>query len=351
MIKPILLLSFAAIFAADTQLATDYSAEKAFKVEMASTIAMRTTSSSIEVDGEPVEGRGGMGDMASSQTRKAEFIDKIVSAKDGKATSLTREFATLAGATTSSFGGEENTRELDPPLSGITLSLERAENGDVEAKVVEGTAPADDAVLQGHRMDLALDALLPEEAVADGASWEPSKEAVRRALMLDMEKALFPRPAPVEGEGRGAGGGGGGGGRSRGGMGGGDGRLLDLAEWEAKATLTEESAEKDGVTCRVIAIELNATGDLPEPEARAGGRRGQAFGLPSEPAFLGTSYKIELEGKLYFSTADKRPVAFEIEGNLSQETDTERPGRDGATMRIRSTREGTYKQTVSISRP
>ncbi len=72
--------------------------------------------------------------------------------------------------------------------------------------------------------------------------------------------------------------------------------------------------------------------------------------MERKPAAFGTTYKVELEGKLYFSTTDKRPVALEVEGSLSQDTDTESE-RNGSTMRIRSTREGTFKQTVSISRP
>ncbi|MEO6708531.1 MAG: hypothetical protein ABIP42_03085 [Planctomycetota bacterium] len=343
MIKPIL-LTCAALFAAGTQLATDYSADKGFKVEFESSLSMKTTSSSMERDGEPVEGRG-MGGGASSQSRKAVYVDKIVAAKEGKPSKITRAFETLSGSSTTTRGEEETTRDLEPPLSGVTLSLERAENGDVTAKVAEGKAPSDEALLEGHHMELALDALLPDGEVSDGASWEPSKDAVRQALMLDMEKVLFPRPPPSEEAG---GGGGGGGRRGFGGGGGGDGRLLDMAEWEAKATLTEEKAEKDGVACRVIAIELKAKGDMPDPPM--GGRRGQVFGMESGSSVLGNTYKIELEGKLYFSTAEKRPVALEVEGSMSQETDREFE-REGSTTRMRSTREGSYKQTVSISRP
>ena len=351
MIKPIL-LTCAVLLAADTRLATDYSADKGFKVEFETTLSMKTTSMSMERDGEPVEGRGGFGGGGSTSVRKGVFVDKVAAAAEGKPTKLTRAFESLAGSTTMLRGEEETTRDLEPPLSGVTLSLERAENGEVTAKVVDGTAPADDAVLEGHRMELALDALLPSGEVADGASWELDKDAVRSVLMLDAEKMLFPRPAPTEGEGgdRGQGGGG----RPRGGFGGGGGesRLFETAEWEAKATLSAESVEKDGVSCRVIEVELKAAGDMPEPQAGGGGgRRGQSLGMePASPLF-GTTYKIELEGKLYFSAAEKRPVAFELEGTLGQETDTEREGRDGSTMRIRSTREGAYKQTVAISRP
>ncbi len=353
MLKPII-LTCATLLAVGTQFTTNYAAEQGFKVEFESALAMKTTAMSMERDGEPVEGRGMMGGGASSQARKAVFVDKIVAAKDGKPTKLTRVFETLNGSSTTTRGEEETTRDLEPPLAGVTLTLERGENGDVSAKVSDGKAPADDKVLEGHQMELALDALLPEGEVADGASWEPNKDAVKHALMLDMEKALFPRPAPTEGgEGGGQRGGGGGGGRGGfGGMGGGDGRLLDIAEWEAKATLTDEKVEKDGVACRVITLELKAKGDMPEMQRPEGApRRGQVLGLERESVLFGTTYKVELEGKLYYSTADKRPVAFEVEGSLSQETDTEREGRDGGTMRIRSTREGTYKQTVSITRP
>jgi len=348
MIKPIL-LSCAALLVAGTQLSTHYGPEKGFKVEVESELSMKTTSMSMERDGEPVEGRGGSGDMSSGQKRKAVYVDKIVAAKDGKPTKLTRSFESLSGSSTMSFGGEETTRDAEPQLEGVTLSLERGEDGEIEVRVAEGTAPSETACMEGHRMELALDALLPEGEVADGASWELDKDAVRRALALDTEKALYPRAAPTEGEAP-RGGGGGGGGRFRGGSGGGDSRVLDLAEWEGKATLTDEKVDRDGVACRVITVELKAKGDMPEPERpEGGGRRGQSLGLP-EPAFFGTTYKVELEGKLFFSTEDKRPVAFEVEGSIGTESDTERT-RGESTTRTRMTREGTFKQSVSISRP
>jgi len=346
MYKPILLTAVA-LLAGGTKLATDYSADKGFKVEFESELSMKTTSMSVERDGEPVEARG-MGDNASSMSRKAVYTDKIVAAKDGKPTKLTRAFEALSGSSTFTFGGEETTRDLEPQLTGVTLSLETAENGDVTVKVAEGKAPADDACLEGHHMQLALDKFLPADEVADGASWELDKDAVRVALALDLEKALYPRPAPTEGD---APSGGGGGGRGRGRMGGSDGAVLDLAEWEGKATLTDETAEKDGVACRVIAIEIKAKGEMPEPPPREGGRRGQALGLGRElEAAFGTTYKIELEGKLYFSSADKRPVEFELEGSVAQESEREFE-REGSTTRMHSTREGIYKQTVSVTRP
>jgi hypothetical protein len=350
MFKPVL-LSCAALLVAGTQLSTDYSPDKGFKVEVLTELSMKTTSSSFERDGEPVEGRGGgSGDMASSMKHQAVIVDTIVAVKEGKPSKLTRSFESLSGASTMSFGGEETTRDAEPQLDGVTLTLARAENGEIEAKVTEGTSPSSSDCLEGHRLELALDALLPEGEVADGASWELDKDAVRRALGLDMEKAYFPRAAPTEGDSPRGGGGGGGGGRFRGGMGGGgDSRVLDLADWEGTATLTEEKVEHGGVACRVITIELKAKGDMPEQERTGGGRRGQALGLSSEAVF-GTSYAIELEGKLFFSVADKRPVAFVVEGSVGVETDTERTMGE-STMRIRSTREGTYKHSVEVSRP
>ena len=90
MLKPIL-LSCAALLVAGTQLSTQYSSEKSFKVEASSELTMKTTSSSFERDGEPVEGRGGGGDMSSSQKRHAVYVDKILTAKDGKPSKLTED--------------------------------------------------------------------------------------------------------------------------------------------------------------------------------------------------------------------------------------------------------------------
>lgn len=347
--KPILLAG-AALALAGTRLATEYAPEKGFKVETKTEMTMKTTSFSMERDGEPVEGRGG-GDMASSMKRHAVVIDTIVAAKDGKPTKLKRTFEALAGSNTTSFGGEENTRESEPQLTGVTLSLERNEAGDVEAKVIEGSAPSDDSLLEGHGLELSLDALLPDGDVEEGKSWDLDKDAVRRALSIDLERMLYPRPAPTEGEGGGRTGGGGGGRRGGFGGGGGDARTLDVAEWEGKATLTDEKVERDGIACRVVALEFKASGEMPEmPRGEGGGRRGgQSLALGS-PAAFGTTYKIELEGKLFFSVEDKRPVAMEVEGSLNLDTDTEREMRE-SVVRTQMTREGSFQQTVSVSRP
>ena len=124
---------------------------------------------------------------------------------------------------------------------------------------------------------------------------------------------------------------------------------MQQAEWETEATLASGTEDLDGIECHVIELTFEAEGDMEEPQF--GGRgRDRDFVLGPDGALwalVETTYEVELEGSLYFSVEDARPVKIELEGELTIEMDMER-GRDDFTMRIQRTQEGEIEHTVTI---
>jgi len=208
-------------------------------------------------------------------------------------------------------------------------------------------------MLEGHSLTLALDALLPDEDVDSGDSWEIDKDALLRALGMDVESALFPRRAP-EGGGEGRGGRGGG----RGGFGGGGGggspvAFFKDADWEGKAEYSGSTEEVEGLECAVIELEFEAEGDLPERQFGRDRREfsfglKSPFGIGSLASVLESTYEVTLEGKLYFSLEEKRPVKLELEGEFTLETNREFD-RQGSSMSMETTQEGEYEYTVTVT--
>jgi hypothetical protein len=331
-------LAAALTFVGGTRLSTQYTAEHSVKVTVEAEFSMETTHFEMTRDGEPVEGFGG--GSSTETTRKIVHVDKWVAAGDGKPTKVERTFEELENKSVMRFGDDERESSSDAPLAGVTLELTADAEGRVEAKVKEGKEPSQSEALEHHRLELALDGLLPDESKEAGAKWELDKDAVRRALLADVTPALFPPPEQTDDGGQG-------GRRGRGMRGGSSGRLFDTAEWTGKATYTGDE-EHDGVQCAVIELAIEAEGEMPDAPSRSR-RGGDAFGIESE-ATAGPKYEIKLEGKLYYSLADKRPIELTLEGTAKIETDEEREGRDGGSMHISSTQEGKYEQKVTIGK-
>ena len=323
-------------------LSTEYKAERALRVEIETDMKLETTTMEIERDGERQDGPGG--GSSSHLQRKEVHVDHVVEVKEGAPTKIRRSFEAVGGRTERTFGENSTEQDLESPLEGVTLEIVRGEDK-VESTAVEGGSP-DGKALEGHRTELFLDALLPAGDVKADEEWELDSETVRRALRLDVSGALFPPPARPEGGGEE----GGGGGRRRGmrGMGGADSGLLTRAEWTGKAKLVALDHDLDGTTCAEIALELEASGDLPEPE-RGGGRGERVFtpGIGSLPAASNT-YTISLEGKLYFAVQERRPVLLDVEGSAKVERENEMT-RGESTMRIHVVQEGPVRIQVKIS--
>ena len=324
------------------ELRTDYAAERSLTYTSSMEMEMETTSMRRERDGQPVEMPGGGGGMGMGEASEVTWTDKVLEHKDGKPTKVKRVFGELAGSTTMSFGGEDQTRERKGALDGVTLELSLDEEGKVAAEVKEGDAPGE--ALVGHHLTLALDEFLPEGDVAAGDSWELEKDAIQRGLGLDLGSVLFQPPQDGGGQGGGEGGGGRRGGRGpRGGM---AGAVLMQAELEGKATLSEEMEEVDGTSYRVIKLEITASGAMAE-SGMGGGGRGRAF-EPASPMLVETTYSIELEGKLLFDPKAKLPASLSIDGTLKVES--RREGEfQGTSFKSESIQEGDIKFTATVT--
>lgn len=333
-------------FVPSQELSTQYAPERGLRIEMESSFHVETIAFSLEVDGEPMDGGFG-GAPTTAEERSITMIDTVLDAKDDVPSRVRREFESITSNSTTERGGEEHESERDCPLSGLTLELEGS-GDDVSAEVVDGTAPDDESLLEGHALGLALDALLPTDEVDAGDSWSIEGEDLVRALGYDLESAYFPRPEPEE-AGEGGGGHGPGGGRRR------DvpsaGRFLSIGEWEVEATLGAEPEDHDGQACYVITIVAEASGDVPQPERGGPGRdRMDQTMLNRSLTTLrpDASFEAELEGKLYFSVEGRHPVHFEMSGEFGIESERERE-MHGSQMVMTSVQEGEFKYSVDIS--
>ena len=337
-----------ALFAVDG-LNTDYTAERTLRIVSETTATVETTDFSFIRDGEPQDfGGRGFGGGGSELNREIVQLDTVMAHEDGVPTKVKREFDTVE-STTSRAGRDGEMREVDAdsPMDGETLILSLDDDGDAVAELESGDDPDEGSMLIGHSLSLALDALLPDEDVDSGDSWEIEKDALLRALGMDVESALFPRRAP-EGDGEGRGGRGGG----RGGFGGSRGggspvAFFTNADWEGKAKYTDSTEEVEGLECVVIELEFEAEGDLPERQFGRD-RRESLFGPATTETVLESTYEVTLEGKLYFSLEEKRPVKLELEGEFTLETNREFD-RQGSTMSMSTTQEGEYEYTVTVT--
>jgi hypothetical protein len=327
-------------------LITEYSADVTRRVETRTSFSMETVESTFEIDGEPVD-RGGRGGGSMEESRAFVTLDTVLETADGVPSRVRRVFDSMESSGSRMFGEDEMEIEHELPLNGVTLEI-----SEEETKVTDGDEPEDDAVLEGHAMTLALDALLPAGELEVGDSWELEGEQILRALSMDLEQALFVTPVPEwqrersgEGERRG---------RRRGGRrgGGSPSRMFAEGEWAAKATLESLEEEHESGVCAKIALELNCSGDFPEPEMGGGGRRAR------EPRSLGTNlptalplentFEVELEGALHFHLETKQPVQLELRGTLSTQRTMERSTERGDFF-MYTAQEGEFEHTVHVS--
>lgn len=339
------LLLAAAGLAAGHELATDYGRARTLETTSEFELDLQTTLFEMTVNGEPVEGRGGPGGGGSSLVRKAVIVDEIAAGSKGSATKVKRTFATLHDESTFSFGEEERTDERDFPLAGVTLALTRNAEGEVEHELVEGTQPDDAELLAGHLPESLLDALLPEGAVEVDGTWKLEHDALRAALATALDARLFADPPREEGGGRGERGERGPG-RGRGGMRGGPARSLASITWKGEAKLVALDEEHEGVACVKIELELEGEGELPE-FGRGGPPRDFALLPVAAPALAGT-ITARLEGALYLSLSEARPVALQLDGELAIDSSSERE-REGEVFTTRSRQEGKLTLNVSVA--
>ncbi|MFT5289131.1 MAG: hypothetical protein ACI8QS_002998 [Planctomycetota bacterium] len=322
------------------ELATTYSTDRELTLTLTYESSLETVSSSFEVDGEPVEGRGGAGGGGgSSEERRMVIRDRVLSVEDGVPTKVRRTFDKMSGSSSAAFGDQEMESELESPFDGITLEL-TGEDGEVEIEVVDGDAPAEEHLV-GQVLGLTIDALLPESDAEEGDTWTIEGDALAHALMIDLQSHYFARPERDAEE---RGGGGrrgprGGGGRTGGGVIG----LLSGADLTGDAELV--AAEEDGDDGPVARVRFTAeaSGEVEQQAQGGGDRGGRGGGGEGE-----TTYTVELEGELVFSLKDHRPVSLEVEAKVTRISDRT---FDRGERSMRSTREeeGTLEISLEVS--
>jgi hypothetical protein len=314
-------------------LATEYKPGVGRKITI-ETAVHTESKTEMERDGETSPAMTGTSDVERTEVH----VDHVVEAEGGKPSKVRRHFVELGGKSSMEMGEMSRESELESPWTGVTLEL-TADGDKVDADVVEGTEPDGEGALEGHALGLFLDGFLPKGSVEDDAEWEISNEAILRGLRLDLQRKLYPPPARPEGEGGGGGGGRRGGGRMSGG--GGD-SLLAQSEWKGTGKLGG-TEEKNGVSCVVIALELETSGDQ-EIQAPTGGRRG---GMLASPFDNRRTWTAKVEGKLWFDPAAKRPVQLELAGKIQEEMRMESE-REGSVRKTNTTRNGKFELSVEI---
>lgn len=330
-------------------LSTRYSTDRSFEVSVALESSNEVLSSELYIDGEPMD-RGGFGGGGSSTSISYSYTDTPKEVKEGTLTGVERAFDEVSA--TSEREGRDGPMEMEAESSfeGLTLLITGADD-ESEVEIVDGDEPEGEGRLEGHRLSLPLDALLPEEAVEAGDTWDLEGEDLMAALGAGLEAKLIDRPergGERGGEGRGGRGGRGGmrGGGARSGLG-----AIAGGDWSVTATYTEETEEAGGLECAVISLEVEVEGTM---EARMrGGRGGRGGGgggalelaptLPQESTYSG-----EFEGKLLWSLAEERPVSFSFEGSYQVDMEMERETQRGLMEMSRST-ETTIEVTVEVA--
>ena len=333
---------------ATVDLSTNYKADHVLVVETSITLESKVTNFEVLIDGQAPEGRELPGEQSSTLTVSTLHADHIVEASDGSPTMIRREFRSLSANNVQNSGGEENSNDLSSPLEDVTLEI-KSVDGEISVRPTE-EKDLEKAQLEGHLLALSIDALLPEEEIEEGGSWELESEAIAEALGFQRQATLFPRR---QGGGREAAGGEGRRGqrgRQRGaGQGGGLGEFAHL-NWEGEAQLAG-TEDYEGTSCWVIELELEASGELPE-QAQGQGRRRRDRSVQPETSLpstaLETTMEIELKGRMLVSVDGRHPMNLSLEGSFEREMERN-VERGERSMEMTRSSEGNFKLEVAVS--
>jgi hypothetical protein len=307
LVLPVLVLGLGP---AGDDLATRYESGKAVRIE--TRMAFELELVEMTRNGQPVERAVGTG---VSETLESVVVDRWVECANGRPSRVVRTFEEVGGTAELDFGEESREQEIESAFEGVVVELARDEEGEVEREVVEGEAPEDEA-LERLSLELDLDALLPEAAVEPGESWDLGADAIRRALGFELDEALFPRASSEGADGR------------PGAQGGGSQRPLADAEWSGTAKYSGIE-EHEGEECYVVELALAGTREIDEGRTRG-------------------TFEAKLTGKLWVGGEERRPVALEVEGTLTAESDTQRDRRD-EPIAIHRYSAGTFEESVSLT--
>ena len=114
------------------------------------------------------------------------------------------------------------------------------------------------------------------------------------------------------------------------------GSLLSRADWQGTATLAALDDELDGVPCLRIEIEVEAEGEFDNDiETERGSMQ------------FRTRVDMELEGELFYSMDEQRPVLLQLEGDATVERSVMRDGGE-RSFEMKVTQEGDFSHSTLV---
>jgi len=132
---------------------------------------------------------------------------------------------------------------------------------------------------------------------------------------------------------------------------GGETRLFHDADFKGKARLASTDEEVDGVKCAKIEIKIDASGEMAAPQGGQGGqRRRMPFSASATEAVVANHYDIHLEGDLFVSMKDHRPVSLALQGSVKTDSTNEFE-REGVKSRMSRKSESAITYKVKVDEP
>lgn len=227
------------------------------------------------------------------QSRTIIYRDVVGEVADGRPLAISREFVELSNKETK----DGETSEESGALEGLTLELSR-DDDEVVAKIA-GDSDHDihEGYLADHFLESPIAAILPEDEVDPGESWEPDSDALQQFLYPRGASYFDPESDDSFGK-----------------------AIREYGEFSGHVTYNEMS-DLNGEKCFILEVNAELEADVSElPEQLRGSGPGEAEG------------NIQVEGefsaKIWISVESKFPVRIEGESemNLKLEMNTDSDG-------------------------
>ena len=307
-------------------LRTEYRVGRELVVKTTSTMTLEATFHDLFLRGEWRDvNMGGISSASTRRTRERLGVRKV---SGGAPTRVQRTFLEAERLAEVVTGGRRSEARQASHLVKKVLDVELRE-GRVEARVLDGDPRKPSPALEGHGLELGLDALLPGEPVVEGAAWEIDSAAVQRAFGWNRTAPLFgafpDRLGEVDYVHPGD---------------------LGSLEWCGIGTY-RGITELRRVPVHEVELTFEAEG-VPRGIATVRAMGGQAKAKADPPT--GNTLSCSLRGRLWVSVEGRHPVRMELEGEVQLSYLNALHNADPAvTVGLR--REGTLEIEVDVERP
>lgn len=172
-----------------------YEPDTTLRVATKATSTTRLVSSSVTFDGEDMGAEEPEGEQVT--VRSMEYVDRILTAENGRRTALERWFESIGKVET-----EEGEETSDTGvLEGRTIRIEMTEDGETSAEIADDDSDVDAVYLEGFDLRYNEELLLPEDEVEPGDSWSVGGDAARRYFGLVDGVTWFEEKDDEEGDG------------------------------------------------------------------------------------------------------------------------------------------------------